>query len=252
MCVRAALVGLVAVAAIVSGCDSEMTQPGQATDTRALDVASATTDTFVSDSIPTVNAAADGGCLEEAGTLRARADEWYPGRTGSPAGGRGGVLTTSAEMDEFVSKAIGVIGEAAPGFTPTSEAEYRASLDGCAVARHVFLAEGDEQIIVSIWRLQSAADPFWIANEAPFTTFDDHTLASDGGHLSVVLAVAPDGTTCRLSAYGTGAADRVAGWPSTVAPHPNSTAEPLGDAPLRADKLVPMAHEILVDVLDER
>ena len=116
--------------------------------------------------------------------------------------------------------------------------------------RYALFEAGEDEIVVSAWRVESAANPFWVANEQPFTVVDDETLASVGVHLSVVLVVAPDGTTARVSAYGAHARDLFAGWPTTVAPYPSApAAQP---AQYTTDQLTLVANAVLTYVLDSR
>ena len=124
------------------------------------------------DVVPSSSRIPDRGCLDEPGTLRARATAWYPGASGSP-------LSLDGERDKS------------------------AALD-----------------------------------------------AASGSHIVVVRAVAPDGTTARVTAYGARAAAMAAGWPTTTAPSPS--AGPAGLATLSVVELAPVASSVLAYVLDQR
>ena len=62
----------------------------------------------------------------------------------------------------------------------------------------------------------------------------------------VVLAVDPDGTAVRVTAYGDGAAELVAGWPTTTVAARSTVSA--GPAPIPAAELVPVAHAVLASV----
>lgn len=84
---------------------------------------------------------------------------------------------------------------------------------------------------------------------ATFTAINDDALVSDGQHISVVLVVAPDGTTVRVSSYGPHGRDLVAGWPSTITLDPSRQP---GSTPLQSNDLLPIAKAVLDDVLKQR
>ena len=207
------------------------------------------TETSVADSIPTVNAAADQGCVDEAGTLHADAAAWYPGDSGSPPGLGGSETTTSADLVDFTATATAALTPVAPGFVLENQFEYHARVSNCVSHRYAVYSMGEERIVVSAWRLTSAADPFWIPNDAEFTVVDGSTLVSRGEHIAIALAVAPDGTTARITAYGSRASEMVSGWPTTTTSRGNT---PAGPAPFAADDLVPIARTVLEYVLDQR
>lgn len=194
------------------------------------------------------NLVPDRGCLDEPGTLRARATAWYPGSAGGPLS-LNGERDTSAAPDSFRTAAAAAVHDVAPGFTTGGGVELRRA-DGCITHRYATFTSGDDTIVVSAWRVESAADPFWIPNEGPFVALDDSTLVSSGDHIVVVLAVAPDGTTARVSAYGARATAMAAGWPTTMAPSPS--AAPPGPATVTTEELAPVARSVLAYVLDQR
>jgi hypothetical protein len=104
--------------------------------------------------------------------------------------------------------------------------------------------------VVSAWRLESAGDPFWVPNESGFVVLDRSTLVSGGAHIAVVLAVAADGTTVRVTAYGARATSMVAGWPTTTTSSP-SVAKP-GIASMTVEQLLPAARTTLSHLLGQR
>jgi hypothetical protein len=218
--------------------------------TTSVEVAqSSTTSTFVVDSIPTRDRGADDGCLDTAGALHARAIDWYPTSGGAPLGTRG-IETTSSRLTRFVAAATAAVRVVAPTFTLTSKTEFSAGPKGCVTHLYALFGHGTQQITVFSWRVEAKSDPIWIQNDAPFMPTNDSTLESPGDTISVVLVVAPDGTTIGASAYGAGAADRAAGWPTTAAPLPNTPVP--GPSPLTVDQLLPIANEMLVHVLAQR
>jgi hypothetical protein len=193
--------------------------------------------------------AADRGCLDEAGTLDASADGWYP-RDGVGWLRLNGDHAASAALDAFEQEATQALAMVAPSFVLSDGFEYVEPQRRCVTHRNVWFAAGDDDIVVSAWRVESAASPHWVPTEAPFESIDDSTLGSSGEHVSVVLAVAPDGTTARVAAYGAGAAARTSGWPTTTPP-PRGAPEP-GPASLTTDDLIPVAHDVLTFVLGQR
>ena len=217
--------------------------------TTSVEVAqSSTKSTFVVDSIPTSDRGADSGCLDAAGALHAHAIDWYPPSGGAPLGVRG-AETTSSRLTRFVATATAAVRAVAPTFTLTSKMEYSDGPKGCVTHLYAVFGHGTQLITVSSWRVVAKSDPIWMPNDAPFEPTNDSTLESPGHTISVVLLVAPDGTTSTVSAYGAGAADRASGWPTTAAQ--NDTPAP-GPSPLTVGQLVPIANEMLVHVLGQR
>lgn len=161
-----------------------------------------------------------------------------------------GERAVGPELHDFEDAAAALLGQAAPGFVAVDRVEYRTAPDSCATHRYVTFERGEDSLVVSAWRVVAAADPSWIPNEAAFVAIDDNTLTSDGKHLDVALAVGSDGTTARITAYGSGARDLVAGWPTTIPASP-STPEP-GVSPLGVAELVPLAHELLAVIVETR
>lgn len=213
-------------------------------------VATAPSSAFPDDSIPVDDLAADRGCLDEPGRLSAGASSWYPGRTGSPLG-LNGDLGTSVEADRFAAAATAEIQRVAPEFVLNDAYEYRRSSGGCVTHRYAILTnDNEEQVVVSAWRLESAGDPFWVPNETGFVALDRSTLVSSGAHIAVVLAVAADGTTVRVTAYGARATSMVAGWPTTTTSSP-SAAKP-GIASIAVEQLLPPARTTLSHLLGQR
>jgi hypothetical protein len=153
-------------------------------------------------------------------------------------------------LTRFAAAATKAVRAVAPAFTLTSTREYSAGPKGCVTHLYAVFGHGTQQITVSSWRVEAKSDATWMANDAPFEPTNGSTLESPGHTISVVLVVAPDGTTSRVSAYGAGAADRASGWPTTAAPNPDTPAP--GPSPLTVDQLVPIANEMLVHVLAQR
>lgn len=205
--------------------------------------------TFTADSIPTLNQAADTGCLDTSGKLHAHAREWYPAQSGS-ALGLGGETGTSPALNDFVASATDALKSVAPGYVPSHPFELHQNMSGCATHRYARFTNGDDEVVVSAWRVESAASAYSVPNETDFIALDDTTLVSRGKHIAVVLVVAPDGTTSRVTAYGARASDMVSGWPTTTMGNPG--AGPPGPAPISADELIPIARAVLAFVLAHR
>jgi hypothetical protein len=153
-------------------------------------------------------------------------------------------------LDRFVRRASRAIHRSAPGFVLDDRSQLKRSRRGCVTHRYATFTSGEKRLVVTAWRVNSAADPYWVPNERRFVRLDDSTLVSRGRHITVVLAVARDGTTARVTAYGAGAADMLSGWPTTTAAPPPTTEPGLAEA--TADDLIPAARSVLAFVLDER
>jgi hypothetical protein len=202
------------------------------------------------------------GCVDEPGGQRDNVDGWYP-EGGGILDLAGDVAGSSAALDAFAQAATQAVANAAPGFVLGGIVEVRDTGRRCATHRSAWFDRGEDRIGVRVWRVESAADPWWVPHEAlpligvpgpasvaSFVSIDDSTLVSRGEHIVVVLAVAPDGTSVLVSAYGAGAAAMVSGWPTTTPP-PASAPE-LGAAPLSSDESIPIARGVLTFVLDQR
>jgi hypothetical protein len=245
-----AIVAVTVAATCSASCDSTATPPARTPDGSAsISAPRNTFPAFTADSIPTINSAADQGCVDEAGTLHAHATDWYPGNTGS-ALALNGEHSTSVQLNAFVTVATHAVDALAPGFVLTDQWENRPTTSGCVTHRYAVYARGDDKLVVSTWRVASAADPNWVPNEASFKAINNATMVSRGGHIATALVIAPDGTTGRVTAFGARASDLVAGWPSTFPPNPS--AEAPGETPITADELVPLADEVLAQVLSQR
>lgn len=183
------------------------------------------------------------GCVDEAGTLRASAGAWYHQ-------GASGVLSLSGQVvqsDKFADFGRAVdesVQNHVHSFVADSGYELAAQPDSCVIYRSAqFVRRDGAAIVVSAFRAQGAADPYWIPNEVTFSERDDKTLVSDGEHIRVVLVVAPDGTTVRVAAYGIGELQAVSGWPTTSAPTTPTIA--YGDAPATLAEIVAIGNDVL-------
>ncbi|MCZ7535694.1 MAG: hypothetical protein M5T61_07010 [Acidimicrobiia bacterium] len=125
------------------------------------------------DIVPSSNLAPDRGCLDAPGTLRALVTAWYPGSSGSPLSLNGNRDTTSLP-DSFLAAAASAVRDVAPGYTAGDGVELSRA-DGCITHRFATFTNGDDTLVVSAWRVESEADPFWIPNENPFVALDDST-----------------------------------------------------------------------------
>ena len=201
------------------------------------------------DTIPVLNGAPDRGCVDVAGTLHAPASAWFTDSAGSAPLLNGDPVESSAD-DAFQRAVTDVAGRVAPQFEITERFDLQRPEAGCVTHHYAKLTDGDDELVVTTWRMESAGNPNWIANESSFATLDDSTLVASGSHIEVVLSVAPDGTTVRVTSYGAHAVELVAGWPTTTAPRPD--APPPGHAQLTVDELLDIARPVLAAQLDSR
>jgi hypothetical protein len=199
--------------------------------------------------VPDAPTAADTGCVDTDGTLHATAGAWYP----NDAQGTlvlGGDPLSTAEGDDFVGTAQQAVNEELDGFTLHDSSEAAAAGQACATHRFVVMERADgSDVAVSVWRAEHAAAPSWVANENGFAVKDASTLVADGESIRVALAVAPDGTTVRVTAYGPNARSQVSGWPTTIVV-PN--APPPGPAPASLAQVVDISQTVLSDVMNSR
>jgi hypothetical protein len=205
-----------------------------------------TTAGFVSDPVPQSRNAADSGCLDERGTLRAHAADWYPADAPGSLLLGGSAQQAVAATDPFQVVAGAAVHAAVPSAVSRPGLEYSDTEAGCVTHRYASFTAGPDEIVVSAWRVESAANPQSVPDEQGFTLVDNATLVSEGPHMIVVLMVAPDGTTARVTAYGAHARDLVAGWPTTVVSNPSA---PSAQAPhLTVAQLRPIAAAVLAHV----
>jgi hypothetical protein len=183
------------------------------------------------------------GCLDQPGTLHASAAIWYGESHGYPGGvftiGPGsGSATSSAGLTALEE----VVKSGLPGYLTADLAEGTDT--SCAISRTVRMNKDDDSVFVSIWRLESKVDLGTVPNEdAPFVAVDPSTLVSQGRHLTVVLAVAANGTTVRSAAYGARSVGVISGWPTTI------TIDRTAAAPsVSVDELVTATQSILDEV----
>lgn len=236
--------GAVVAVALVAGCSSS-------NDDDAGAVADDTVDELA-DVVADADSAADTGCVDEAGELAATAAAWYPeAAQGILQQGGDDVQAPSAEHGAaFAELADAAVSSTLPDAVAGDLSELDASGTGCTTHRRVIFEVGRAQVAVVEFRSVHAASPRWIANETGFEATDDGTMVSAGTSLRVALAVAPDGTTVRVTAFGPGALDQYTGWPTTFPQEPDAPAS--GPAPADSEMIVAIAHEVLAGVLADR
>lgn len=166
------------VAVSVVGCTSTAEEPSPSSAAYSPEASGPVTRTVATPTdgptgnlIPVVNRAADSGCLDDRGNLRAAVRGWYPGPTGS-ALGLNGERRDSAALRRFQRAAAEAVAEVAPSFDIDGRSELQATSGGCVTHRYASFASGADQIVVSAWRVESAADPYWVPNEKRFRAVD--------------------------------------------------------------------------------
>lgn len=213
---------------------------------------SACSNSLVSDPPPSGTApeaatVADTGCLDEAGTVRATPAAWYHDDALGFVGLNGDV--PAAPSDRLAPLVLATTAAMAEQFGPMPEAGTREyTKAGCVTHRYVNFGLDNGTIVVTAWRVEHASQPGWIPNEGAFVAQGDDVLVSTGAHLVLALAVAPDGTTVRVAAYGIGELNAVSGWPTTMA-QPLG-APPPGPAPATAEQVIAVARAALAQVVD--
>lgn len=252
---RLAVVPVVLAVAVAAGCNTIEPSGAAPTDaptsgTRAT--APETTDIAVAPefdpavTVPQLDGARL-GCVDEPGSIQAPAAKWYASGAPGALAFTGEFVTTSSFID-FTNAVDDAVSTQLQSFVAEGASELSGGSDSCVTYRYVqFLGNGDASIIVAVWRVEGATDPFWVPNERDFVVLDNATLASDGDHIRVALVVAPDGTTVRVSAYGANAVDLVAGWPSTITVTSNLLP---GPAPATVQQLISIGRDVLRYSLD--
>ncbi len=253
---RLAVLALIVMSS-AAACESSPAQPSAATAAAGTSTSPASIDASaarMSDTDGTVPTdrrfVADRGCLDKPGRLRATVNSWYPRRSRGTLGHGGSRRRPGPRLDAFQRVAAQAVTRAAPRFKAATELQTGYPRPRCVTHRDAWFRSGGDDLQVAAWRMRSAASPFWLPNEALFESIDDSTLESQGDHIVVVVAVAPDGTTVAVTAYGRRAAERAAGWPTTQPTRPSSPES--GPATLPADDLVPVARRVLAFVLAQR
>lgn len=254
---RVRWIGAVVVAVLAASCAVD-----EATRERCGEGASCATTTVtdlaessapvLADDIPIVNGPVDTGCVDEAGVLSATTAAWYPdGSVGALAlSGEPVESDTGRAFVESVRSAMLSLGDRGASIVGAGR-DLAAVPGGCTTHHEVEMAFGDGEIVVTAWRLMGAAGLFsWLPSEGSFALDGPSTLLSTGPHVTVVLEVAPDGTTVRVSAYGSHSRDAMAGWPTTT-PAPADAPE-WGAAPLNGSEARDLAGVVMADLLAAR
>lgn len=201
--------------------------------------------------VPEVSGSSDTGCVDEAGTLTAEAMQWYPG-TGTGWLGLSGEPVSTPKGEAFVAAAKGAmisLGDPAEGFIGSGR-DLAREPGGCATHHYAEFTRGDEDVVITAWRLEAATSWGALPLEGTPTPDGASTLMSIGPHIGVVLAVAPDGTTVRVSAYGAHTRLATTGWPTTTVAAPD--APEWGPMPLTAGALRDLAESLLAELLSSR
>jgi hypothetical protein len=234
--------------AVLAGCTGLIEPSGAAPTSPSTGTLATTTTTTVrltfepGATVPDANAQAV-GCVDEPGTLRASARAWYH------AGAKGvlslsGQVVQSDKYADFGETVEVAVQQHVQSFIADTGYELAAQEGSCVIYRSVqFVRRDGGAIVVSAFRADGAVDPYWIPSEVAFATRNDSTLVSDGAHIRVALLVAPDGTTVRVAAYGTGELQAVSGWPTTSAPTTPTVA--YGDAPATIEQIVAIGNDVL-------
>jgi hypothetical protein len=253
---RPAVLALIVLSS-AAGCDSSPAEPsaasvagGTSTSPGSID-GSVTRMSDADDTVPTDRRfVADSGCLDKPGRLRAKLNSWYPRHSHGTLGHGGPRRRPGPRLDAFQHAAAQAVARAAPRFKAATEFQTGYPRRRCVTHRDAWFSFGGDDLQVAAWRMRSAASPSWLPSEARFVSIDDSTLVSRGDHIVVAVAVAPDGTTVAVTAYGRRAAARAAGWPTTQPTRPSAPES--GPAALTADDLAPVARRVLTFVLAQR
>jgi len=204
-------------------------------------------DDAVASPVPTVPVAAtpvDIGCVQLPGEITATADQWYPPEAAGSVAFAVEITMSSNQLARLADLVIDASADMYGSFATSAIRDLAPDPGFCTTHHYVEVTLNDgSQIIVTAWRSVAAAAPRTIPNEGEFIAIDESTFASTGPHLVSVLAVAPDGTSVLVSAYGKDAYDAINDTGGLVTTSLDPAA--IGAAPATADELVGLAHDAL-------
>ena len=189
--------------------------------------------------VPVANTQANIGCIDEAGTVAASLDEWYSNEAdGSLV--LTGEISSSIGLGAFSSAATKAVVANIGSFATSAVRDLAPTQTACVTMRYAgFELQDGTAVEVMAWRVVARASPMWVPNEAAFVPFDETTLASDGEHVKHALAMAPDGSTVLVSAFGAGARQLLAG----------SSEQAVGSPSVSVQQLAIISAQVLAEVI---
>ena len=193
--------------------------------------------------VPTANTPTDIGCIDDPGTVNAAAKYWYS-YDADGALNLDGEISASTRLGDFAKTGLSSIAANIGSYATSAIRDVAPDTSFCPTDRIVYVTFADgTELTITAWRSIAAASPQWIPSEVKFTAIDDRTFVSSGPHVVSVLAVAPDGTSVAVTAYGTNARKVFA---KASGPVIETTIAPsLGTVLLTATQLAPIAAAML-------
>lgn len=192
----------------------------------------------------------DNNCLDDPGTVSGTLREWYSdiynGMLSFDAPWQQTVSDRGDAIEQVIDQAVI---DLLPGFEAIGIGE-RIDTDGtCVTVRGITYDRADgARVVVTIWRPGRLGERLGVPMVAPPTDVDDSSLAVESAHFTTALAVADDGTSVLLIAYGAFQQTRMQGWPTTMMAPTNMPAP--GPTPATADQAVAIAAAVLAAALD--
>ena len=198
--------------------------------------------------VPTVPIAltpVDIECLDRPGTANAAIDEWYPADAAGAIALDAEITMSSVALSRLADLVLDAAAQQFGGYSTSAIRDLSPDPAYCTTHHYVEVRLDDgSELVVYAWRSAAAAAPRTLPNEAEFVVADGtNTMVSSGPHLVSVLAVAPDGTSVLVSAFGVGARQGLTagGQFITVPLDPESW----GQAPATTGQLTPLATDAL-------
>ena len=194
--------------------------------------------------VPVADTPVDIECVDTPGTVTAKASEWYRDDAAGVVAFRSEISSSTPQLSVLADKLLDGAADIFGGYATSRIRDMSPTMDYCVTLHYVQVTLDDgSDLVARVWRSVAAAAPRSLPNEGEFVAQGDHLFVSSGQHLVSVLAVAPDGTSVLISAYGTGALDAFTLQPQLVDVTIN--AADLGNAPATADQLIPLAEQVL-------
>lgn len=195
--------------------------------------------------VPVADTPVDIDCVDVPGTITASAAEWYPDDAAGAVGFKSEITSSTPQLSVLAEKLLDGAATLFGSYSTSKIRDMSPDMQYCVTLHYVQVTLDDgSDLVARVWRSVAAAAPHTLPNEGEFVAQGDHLFVSSGPHLVSVLAVAPDGTSVLVSAYGKGALDAFTIQPELVSV--TIDAADLGSAPATAEQLVPLADDILV------
>lgn len=194
--------------------------------------------------VPVADTPVDIDCVDTPGTVTAAAADWYREDAAGAVAFQSEITSSTPQLSVLADEVLGAAADIFGSYETSRIRDMSPDMEYCVTLHYVQVTLKDgSDLVARVWRSVAAAAPRSLPNEGEFVAHGDHLFVSSGPHLVSVLAVAPDGTSVLISAYGKGALHAFTIQPDLV--DVTIDAADLGAAPATADQLVPLAEAAL-------